>query len=231
MHSGRSYKYQKLKVAESGNTIYQLFVAAAGKARLTQRSRGFGSGVVVSKICYNAVIVLSVVLCDCCKPKNAYRDWVFSKSWLEVGAASLSAAHVGKMWLTAERSFALHVCLRHFPSGIPSIHYIPEAPPALHYFMLAKDPIPLSKIPGLSHVEEHGFGHGVVVSKVLYRILERVVVCHLPCYCNESRLCFSNGWWEVSLPAFQLPMFVKREEICSIWFDMLVQGFHAFCEI
>ena len=37
--------------------------------------------------------------------------------------------------------------------------------------MLAKDPIPLSKIPGLSHVEEHGFGHGVVVSKVCYGIL------------------------------------------------------------
>ena len=70
---------------------------------------------------------------------------------------------------------------------------MPEAPPALHYFMLAKDPIPLSKIPGLSHVEEHGFGHGVVVSKVCYgilnigNILDRVF-SHLPCDCNASRL-------------------------------------------
>ena len=32
------------------------------------RNRGCGHWVVVSKICYNAVIVLSVVLCDCCKP-------------------------------------------------------------------------------------------------------------------------------------------------------------------
>ena len=83
MHSGRSYKYQKLKLAESGSTIYQLFFAAAGKARVMQRSRGFGSGVVVSKICYNAVIVLSVVLCDCCRPINSFRDWVFSNSGLE----------------------------------------------------------------------------------------------------------------------------------------------------
>ena len=45
-----------------------------GKTCLTQRSRGFGHGVVVSKICYNAVIALSVVLCDCCKPMNNCRD-------------------------------------------------------------------------------------------------------------------------------------------------------------
>ena len=35
------------------------FVVTAGKACLMQRSTGFGRGVVVSKICYNAVIVLS----------------------------------------------------------------------------------------------------------------------------------------------------------------------------
>ena len=46
------------------------FVAAAEKTSLMQRSRGFGRGVVVSKICYNAVIALSVVLCDCCKPMD-----------------------------------------------------------------------------------------------------------------------------------------------------------------
>ena len=61
------------------------FVAAARKARLMQRSRVFGNGVAVSKICYNAVIALSVVLCDCCKPKNSCRDWAFSNSGLEVG--------------------------------------------------------------------------------------------------------------------------------------------------
>ena len=52
---------------------------------LMQRSRGFGHGAVVPKICYNAVIVLSVVLSDCCKPMNTCRDWAFSNSGLEVG--------------------------------------------------------------------------------------------------------------------------------------------------
>ena len=50
-----------------------------------QRSTGFGHRVVVSKICYNAVIVLSVVLWDCCRPMNTRRDWAFSNSGLEVG--------------------------------------------------------------------------------------------------------------------------------------------------
>ena len=55
------------------------------KTCLTQRSRGFGHGVVVSKICYNTVIVLWVVLCDCCKPMNNCRDWAFSNSGMEAG--------------------------------------------------------------------------------------------------------------------------------------------------
>ena len=54
------------------------------KACLMQRSRGFGHGVVVSKICYKTVIVLSVVLRECCKPTNACRDWASSNSGLDV---------------------------------------------------------------------------------------------------------------------------------------------------
>ena len=34
---------------------------------------------------YSLVIVLSVVLCDCCKPMKNCRDWAFSNSGLEVG--------------------------------------------------------------------------------------------------------------------------------------------------
>ena len=49
-----------------------------------QRSRGFCHGVVVSKFCYNTVIVLSVVLCDCCKPTNNCWDSDFSNSELDV---------------------------------------------------------------------------------------------------------------------------------------------------
>ena len=61
------------------------FIAVAWKTCLIEISRGFGHGVAVLKICYNAVIVLSVVLCDCCKPMNSCRDWAFSNSGLEVG--------------------------------------------------------------------------------------------------------------------------------------------------
>ena len=57
---------------------------------LMQRSKGFGHGVVVPKICHNAVIVLSVVLSDCCKPMNNCRDWAFSNSGLEVGCQPFS---------------------------------------------------------------------------------------------------------------------------------------------
>ena len=61
------------------------FVAAAEKnTNLMRRSRAFGHGVVVSKICYNTVIVLSVLLWDCFKPKNICLDWAFSKIGLEV---------------------------------------------------------------------------------------------------------------------------------------------------
>ena len=117
------------------------------KTCLMHRSRGFGRRVVFSKICYNAVIVLSVVLCDCCKPQpmNNCWDWVFFQQWVGNGAASLSAADVHKMWRTPEKRFVGHVCLRNpFPPfllGIPSIHSLLEAgsweqqyvPPALHF--------------------------------------------------------------------------------------------------
>ena len=132
-------------------------------ASLMHRSRGFGHGVVASTISYNAVIVLSVVLCDCCKPTSNCRDWAFSNSGLEVGLPAFQLPMFAKPD-TAERRFARHVCLRHpfrpFHFGIPSIHSLPEArgcwerqyaPPALDYacINLAKDPIPLSKIPDL----------------------------------------------------------------------------------
>ena len=62
------------------------FVAASEKSTcLMQRSKAFGHAIVVSKMFWNIVIVLSVVQWDCCKPTNACRDWDFSNSELEVG--------------------------------------------------------------------------------------------------------------------------------------------------
>ena len=87
---------KKLEVPERDSMLHQFCIMPASCPSLRcswkkknnsrmQKSKGFGHGVVVSKICYNAVIVLSVVLWDCCKPMNHCRDWAFSKSGLEVG--------------------------------------------------------------------------------------------------------------------------------------------------
>ena len=71
----KSFRFPRSAVRSSICAVWfhhaRPFVTAAKKACLMQlmhRSRAFGHGVVVSKICYNTVIVLSVVLCDCCKP-------------------------------------------------------------------------------------------------------------------------------------------------------------------
>ena len=86
----RSLRLLRAAVRSTSSAIlclhhFDRFVAATEKASLIQRNRGFGHGVAVSKICYNAVIVLSVVLWDCCNPTNTCRDWDFSNSGLEVG--------------------------------------------------------------------------------------------------------------------------------------------------
>ena len=84
----RSLRFLRVGVRSTSFAVWMHhahpFVAAAGKTCLMQRSKGFGHGVVVSKICYNAVIVLSVEQWDCCKPTNTCRDWAFSNTGLEV---------------------------------------------------------------------------------------------------------------------------------------------------
>ena len=132
------------------------FVAASEKSTfLMQTSKAFGHAVVVSKICYNtviSVIVLSVVLWDCCKPTNTCRDWAFSNSGLPAFQLPMFAKCDA-----AERIFFRHVCLRNpfrpLLFGIPSIHSLPEAwgswerqyaPPVLHDGCIM--PIPLLQL-------------------------------------------------------------------------------------
>ena len=141
--------------------------------------------------------------CDMWRPQTSEQlsRLRFSQQCVGSGAASLSATHVPKMWCTAERRFVRHACLRNpcllrnlykSPRPTRSLRSLRAAAHSLHYacILLAKDPIPLSKILDLClNVEKRRFGHGVVVSKVCYGILEGVVL-HLPCYCNKSRLSF-----------------------------------------
>ena len=87
--SNRSFRFQRAAVRSTTSALWlhhaHPFVAAAEKnIHLMQRSRAFGHGVVVSKVCYNTVIVVSGLLWDCFKPKNICRDWAFSDSGLEV---------------------------------------------------------------------------------------------------------------------------------------------------
>ena len=84
--------------------------------KIMQRSRGFCHGVVASKICYNAVIVLSTVQCDYCKPTNSCRDWAFSNSGLEVGLPAFSCRCSQKV--THCRKEICSTCL--FKESIPA---------------------------------------------------------------------------------------------------------------
>ena len=88
--------YQKLEVPESGSTLHQLCImlASCPSLRRSWRKKPVSyreAKGLVRELCsprfvtYNAVIVLSVVLCDCCKPMNTCRDWAFSIRGLEVG--------------------------------------------------------------------------------------------------------------------------------------------------
>ena len=93
------------------------------------RSRAFGHGVVVSKICCNAVIVLSVVLCDCCKPMNNCRDWGFSKIGLEVWLPAFqlpslqNATHFRKAICS---TYLLKASIPAIPWEVPNIHSLPQ---------------------------------------------------------------------------------------------------------
>ena len=107
-------------------------------------------------------------------------EWFFIINILYPQSASLSAAHVRKMWLTAQKRFVRHVSLRNvFPPfllGFPSIHTLPEAgsrerqyaPPVLHYGCIM--PIPSLQLQKKTRLMQRsgGFGHAVVVSDISY---------------------------------------------------------------
>ena len=142
------------QVPESGSTLHLLCIMVAScpslrcscmknlshrdKQRVWSKSYGF-------KICYNPVIVLSVVLWDCCKPTNTCRDWAFSNSGLEVGLPASSLPMLAKCDTLPGDCFDMLVFRNPSPQfllGIPSIHSLPEAsgswerqytPPALQW--------------------------------------------------------------------------------------------------
>ena len=189
------------------------------KTCLTQRSRGFGHGVVVSKICYNAVIVLSVVLCDCCKPMNNCRDWAFSNSGLEVGLPGCQLEKCDSLpkrdlcgmlhdsaitcWsfkhpISARRRF-LRAAVRSAISAFWLHH--------THPFVAAVEKGPVSCR------EAEGFGHGVVVSKICCNAVSVLSAVLCDC-CKPMNNCrdwaFSNsGFWKCDCQPFSCPCWKK----------------------
>ena len=202
------------------------FVAAAEKTCHMQRSRGSGREVVVSKICYNTVIVLSVVLCDCCKPTNNCRDWDFSNGKLDVCLPAFRLPMFAKRD-TAKMWFLGHSCLRN-PCLFwnLSVHSPPEAwgpwerqyaPPALHYtcIMLAKDPWVGRVAASLSAADV----------RKMWCTAERRCVGHVCLRFNCRDWAFSKSELDVWLPAFQLPMSAKRDALPKRGLcDMFVKG-------
>ena len=109
---------------------------------------------------------------------------LFQQQWVGSGAVSLSAAHVRKLWRTAERRFVRHVCLRMSKESIPAIPFwntkhqlltrvlrflgAQHAPPALHYACIV--PIPsllLKKKTGLMQRSRRFVTYNaVIVSKI-----------------------------------------------------------------
>ena len=116
-----------IQVPESGSALSHVCIMVAScsslrcsctkQTSLMQRSRGFGHGVVVSKICYNAVIVLWVVLCDCCKPMSNCGHWAFSNSRFEVGLSAFQLPMLAKCDALPKEDL-----LDMFVSGIHSRH-------------------------------------------------------------------------------------------------------------
>ena len=108
------------------------------KTSLMQRSKGFGHGVVVSKICYviysdcvqdldyRILIVLSVVTRGCCKPMNNCRDWAFRNIGLEVWLPAFQPPMFSKCD-TAERREICLTCLS--KKSIPAIPFWISKPP------------------------------------------------------------------------------------------------------
>ena len=143
------------------------FVAASEKSTcLMQRSKAFGQVIVVSKMFWNIVIVLSVVLWDCCKPTNACRDWAFSNSGLEVGLPAFQLPMFSKCDALPKGDL-----LDMFVSGVHSCHSFGKCQASTPYQKLK--------------VAESG--------STLHQLCIMLVLClqKIPSLCWRFRICVS----------------------------------------
>ena len=122
--------------------------------------------------------------------------FIFKPPWVGSEAASLSAAHVRKMWCTEGDLFDMLVKRNPCLLWNLNFHSLPvawgswepqHAPPVLDYgcFM----PIPSLQLQKKSCLMQRsgGFGHGVVVSKICYNLL-------IVLLCDCCKLLAFVGW-------------------------------------
>ena len=188
------------------------------------RSRGLGHGVVVSKSCYNTVIVLSVVLSDCCKPMNSCQEWAFSISGLEVWLQAFQLPMIAKC--EAVPNEICRSCL--FQEFIPVIPLgMSKQPlPTRRRFLRAAarstsctssallhhaHPFVAAAEKNLSHAQkQRGWSWSCAMS-----LLQTIN--------NYRDWAFSSSGLEAGLPAFLLPLFTKCDALPEgDLFDMLV---------
>ena len=194
------------------------------KTSLTQRSKGFGHGVVVSKICYviysdcvqdldyRILIVLSGVTRGCCKPMNNCRDWAFRNIGLEEWLPAFQLLIFEYTSINAEKRYVRNVCL-----GNPcllwyqSLHSPTEAwgpwepqyaPPVLHSCCIMPTPSLQLQKKDQSHAEKQRVWSRSCGLQELLQYTD----CSSMTAAKEG---FSLRGLEAGLPAFQLLMFSK----------------------
>ena len=191
-----------------------------------QRSRGFCHGVVVSKICYNTVFVLSVVLCECCQPMNTCRDWAFSNSGLEVGLPSCWCSQN----VTHCRKEICSTCL--FKESIPTIPFgnSKHPTPTRSYCIM---PIPSLQME--NKIQSHAQKQRVwSLSCGLQDLLQSLSCALWLLQTNNSiveiellaTVSWTCGCQPCSCPCSLNVMHYRKE----IYATCLSKGIHAFCE-
>ena len=108
------------------------------------------------------LIVLSVVLCDCCKPMNHCRDWIFSSSGLEVGLPAFQLPMFAKCDPLPQGDLC-----DIFVSGVHSCHPLPTRSLRLHH----ADSFVANAQKACLVRRRRGFGHGAVVFKNRFVLL------------------------------------------------------------
>ena len=164
------------------------FVAAKEKSTcLMQGSKAFAQAVVVSKICYvrysdcvedleyRRLIVLSIVLCDCCKRMNCFRDWAFSNSGLEVGLPAFQLLMFTKCDALPKGDlldmFVIPFLNSKHPLSTRSSRFLRAAVRSTSSSLCLHPPHPsvATSEKGTCLIQRSkAFGDGVVVSKILY---------------------------------------------------------------